>query len=109
MEKIVKDMSVGQVNILENANWVKTYGEKCRTFYSMFLPTMFMSLPSVFTMYDTIRKLDFHAIPVINGVAINLAIQPAVFCRGQKEEEKPRESFKRVKVGAGAMIIISGR
>lgn len=70
---------------------------------------MFMSLPSVFTLYDTVRKLDFHAVLVINCVAINLAIQSSVFGRGQKEEKQPCESFKGAKVGAGAIIIISGR
>lgn len=76
---MLQEMNVVQVNILENSNWVQTYGDKYKTSDGMSPPTMFIFLPNVLTTYDTSYELDFHAFLVINSVDINLVIQPAVF------------------------------
>lgn len=66
---------------------MKTYGEKCKTFSGVFLPTILVFLLSVFTC-GTLGRLDFHAFLVINSVDINLVIPPTVVGGGQKDKEE---------------------
>lgn len=76
---------------------MKTYECECKTCNSMSPPTMFISLPSVFTVYDTCGELHLQAFLVIHSVDTNLAMQPTVSGGGQKDREgkETRESFKR--------------
>lgn len=99
-----------QVNILENSNWVKSYGENYRTFSGRCFTPMLPSLWPMFTMYDTIGKWYAHAFLIISSDKVNLAIQPTVSGSGQKGRRKvaPR-SFKRKKASAGATPVTSGQ
>ena len=103
MGKIVKEMRVDQVNIWGNSHWVGTYGEKCKPFNNM-------SLPTVFTACDAFWKPDLHAFLIMNSGDVNLVLQSTVFGGGEtdeKEKEAP-ESFKRVKGSTWTIMIISG-
>lgn len=76
-------MSVVPVPILENSNWVQTYGDKYKTFDRRLLPTVYIPARGV----DNIQHILRTGFSRRSGVGINLVIQPAVFGDRQNNQE----------------------